>query len=255
VRVSRFAKYHGLGNDFVILEADAPLDAALARRLCERHRGIGADGVLTLLPPRVAGADRRLHIYNADGSVAEMCGNGLRCVIAYLGRAARVDTDAGLLDGRIEADGRVRVTLGPARLGELLTLEVEGERVEGLVVSMGNPHFVLRPLAPEDVARAAVRLGPPLERAPSFPDRTNVEFIAARADGLEVTVFERGVGFTEACGTGAAAAAVAAEQFGIVRGPRVRTLLPGGPLDVELGEEIAIVAPAVKVFDGTFQGL
>lgn len=276
-----FAKYQGLGNDFIVIDArraPAFLTSAAAARLCERRRGIGADGVLTLLPPRTPGADLRMHIFNADGSVPEMCGNGLRCVVRFTlgaepGAHLSVDTDAGRREGWLERDGRVRVTLGTARL---LAAEVDtgalGEGRRGVGISMGNPHLVLRPTPSDgDPLALARRLGPALERHPQFPDRTNVGFLAAYevndAEALRLVVFERGAGLTEACGTGAGAAAVAAVRWGLVRGDRrVRVELPGGPLEIGLdgdprrdvapGEalaEVEITGDAVRVFAGTVE--
>lgn len=202
----RFAKYHGLGNDFVLLDhraAGGLVEPDLARRLCDRHRGIGADGVLTLLPPRTEPAGLRLHIWNADGSAAQMCGNGLRCVIRHLvgegpSELAWVDTDAGLRAGQVEADGRVRVTLGAPVIGSRLMFETDGKSLHGLVVSMGNPHFVLDPFPASDLRGLATTLGPWLQGQPEFPESTNVELMHERPDGLELWVYERGAGLTEA---------------------------------------------------------
>lgn len=263
----RFAKYHGLGNDFVLLDHRASgelIGAELARRLCDRHRGIGADGVLSLLPSRDPRAELRLHIWNADGSAAEMCGNGLRCVVRHVrGERAEaplsVDTDAGLREGRVVPDGRVEVGLGQPHSGRRLTFENDGKVLHGLMVSMGNPHFVLDPRPGSDLRAEALALGPWLQRRPEFPESTNVEFMRPSADGLELWVYERGAGLTEACGTGAAAAAVAADALGL--GPRsgpLRIRLPGGALEVSLAREpagaiagVSITGEAVRVFEGT----
>jgi diaminopimelate epimerase len=262
--MERFAKYHGLGNDFVILDrrqSDALISAEEAIRLCDRHRGIGADGVLSVLPSRTKEASVRMHLYNADGSTAEMCGNGLRCVVRFvLGDGAKgghlsVDTDGGLREGWIEGD-RVRVTLGrPVLVAEKLEIEIGGRRFEGMAVSMGNPHFVL---APFDLDRPrlfslAAEIGPQIERDRMFPDRTNVELFAPRGDRLDLVVFERGAGLTQACGTGAGATAFAARRWGLAS-DSVRVVLPGGELKVDLGgpEGLAtITGDAVHVFDGT----
>ncbi|MBK8013721.1 MAG: diaminopimelate epimerase [Deltaproteobacteria bacterium] len=255
----RFRKFHGLGNDFIVLED--VLDALLlsaegARRLCDRHRGIGADGILTLLRPRIEGADYRLHIYNRDGSVPEMCGNGLRCVMRHVADRMRCssavfDTDAGLRRGSIEGEGdrNVRVGLGDVRLlaSESQLLE-SSPAVEGVGLSLGNPHLVLRPLGREDEASGsesipgasllmlAQRLGPELERHPRFPDRTNVGFLRLmKPQTIELVVFERGAGLTQACGTGAAAAATAACRWGLVCAAEpVVVHLPGGALEVRV---------------------
>ena len=257
----RFAKYHGLGNDFVIVdgrqEGEALITADRARALCDRHRGVGADGVLSVLPPRVDGADARMHLFNADGSEAEMCGNGLRCVVAYLGAPGahlRIDTDAGVLDGWCLDEGLVKVALGVPQVGAPMVVTVDEVSFRGLAVSMGNPHFVLEPRrGDEDLMAEAARFGPGLESAPQFASRTNVEFIAKRGDALDVVVFERGVGITQACGTGAGAAAAAALTWGLVSTEApVQVNLPGGPLLVQVADEqLTIIGAAVHVFDGT----
>jgi diaminopimelate epimerase len=255
-RVS-FGKYHGLGNDFVVIDAvRGPfVTAAAARRICDRRRGVGADGVLSLLPPLLGGAIR-MHIYNADGSEAEMCGNGLRCVVRKLldapGRRIAVETGHGILEGRLEGDG-VRVQLGRVEMIDpAVEVDLDGRPVTALAISVGNPHLVLPPF-PEDakLAELAARFGPALERHPRFPERVNVEFVKHARDGLELVVFERGSGITEACGTGAAATAFASLAGGEGRSP-VRVQLPGGRLDVLIeGDRVEIVGPAVHVFDGT----
>jgi len=264
--LDRFAKYHGLGNHFVIVDARA--DGALmspdrARQICDVHRGVGADGVLTVLPGD-EGADARMHLFNADGSEAEMCGNGLRCVVAFLGEVGDhllVDTGAGRLEGWVLDEGHVRVTLGPPAVGPPLAVEVDGTTYRGQVVSMGNPHFVLEPIRGDaDLIELAERCGPGLESAPEFPDRTNVELIARRGDTLEVVVFERGVGITQACGTGAGAAAVAALRWGLADATNpIRVQLPGGVLDVSVDLDeagaptmVSIAGEALHVFDGTW---
>jgi diaminopimelate epimerase len=266
--VRRFAKVHGLGNDFVLIES---LDGALitseqARRWCDRHRGIGADGVLSILPPRTPGAAIRMHLYNADGSVAEMCGNGLRCVVRYAlerglagGGADRhlvVDTDAGLREGWWLHGGAVRVTLGSAVVREgSRTVEVEGGRFTGAVVSMGNPHFVVQARdAGEDLTALAARFGPPLERA--FVGRSNVELFKRTQEGIELVVFERGAGLTQACGTGAGATVAAARLWGLIPPGPIAVRLPGGVLQVEAeaGAPASIEGEAVVVFDGVLGG-
>ncbi len=264
-----FFKYHGLGNDFVVLDRRASgldLDADTSRRLCDRHFGIGADGVLTILPE--AGTAGRMVVHNADGSVAEMCGNGLRCVVKYLAdrtepRPAALDvaTGAGVLRCEVEwgADGveRVTVAMGPAQLqapilpptAPFVRQPIEGHL--GTAVSMGNPHLVLLDVPPTE----AGRLGPALEVHPWFPQRTNVEFVRPRPEGgLEVTVWERGVGLTLACGTGACAAVVASALDG--RSPFdawVPVQLPGGVLEIKVARELSQVwlkGPARFVFEG-----
>ncbi len=264
----RFAKYHGLGNDFVLLDHRTEgglVGAELAKRLCDRHRGIGADGVLSLLPSRTAEASLRLHIWNSDGSEAEMCGNGLRCVVRYVlardgGEVLRVDTDAGLRTGQFEVDGRVRVTLGVPVLGPELRFETEDRSLIGRVIHIGNPHFVLAPFEQGGLRDLAMRLGPWIQAQAAFPAGTNVEFFRSEADALELWVYERGAGLTEACGTGAAATVVALDAaHGLGGSNRRKVRLPGGLLDVELERDerggitqVAIIGEAVRVFEGTW---
>jgi len=268
----RFFKYHGLGNDFVILDrrqSGRDIGPEVAVRLCDRRRGIGADGVLVMLPAE--GAAARMVVHNADGSIAEMCGNGLRCAAKFLldhasekvGRIA-VMTGAGLLwcDATYE-DGEVRdveISMGPARLtapnlptaeGPFVRRELPGHPgVIGTAVSMGNPHLVLfdRPLG------EAGTLGPVLERARGFADRTNVEFVRQTAEGLEVVVWERGCGLTQACGTGACATVAAGIREGRLPADTwVQVRLPGGPLRVRVTEDLSEVrmsGPAAFVFEG-----
>jgi diaminopimelate epimerase len=265
-----FFKYQGLGNDFVIIDrrqSGLDVDAELTRRLCDRHFGIGADGVLSILPE--AGTAGRMVVHNADGSIAEMCGNGLRCVVKYLADHSTskpthltVATGAGVLDNELEwsSDGvqRVTVAMGAARLeapilphgGPFVRKAIEGHL--GTAVSMGNPHLVLLDVPPSE----AGRLGPGLEVHPWYPDRTNVEFVRPRAEGgLEVTVWERGVGLTLACGTGACAAVVASALDG--RSPFdtwVPVQLPGGVLDIKVSadrSQVWLRGPVRFVFEGT----
>jgi diaminopimelate epimerase len=264
-----FFKYHGLGNDFVVLDrrqTAQDVDAELTRRLCDRHFGIGADGVLTILPE--AGAAGRMVVHNADGSIAQMCGNGLRCVVKHLAersgdRPQRLDvaTGAGRLSCEIGWSGdrvqTVTVSMGPARLeapilpggGPFVQQPIDG--LVGTAVSMGNPHLVLLDTPPSE----ATRRGPGLEVHASFPERTNVEFVEPRkAGGLRVTVWERGVGLTLACGTGACAAVTAAALAG--RAPFdawVPVELPGGVLEIKVAVDRSMVwlrGPVASVFEG-----
>ena len=209
--------------------------------------------MITLRPSLDETNDLGIHIYNADGSVAQMCGNGLRCVVALVGgEHLRVETDAGLREGWNLPDGRVRVTLGRPQVAEALEIEVQGQRVRGLVVSMGNPHFVLEMFPAEaDLMEQARRLGPGLEGAPEFPERTNVEFVAPRGDRFDAVVYERGVGITQACGTGAGAILAALRQRGEVDADEIVVRLPGGDLQVGLTSGVVtLTGDAVRVFEG-----
>jgi diaminopimelate epimerase len=265
----RFQKYHGLGNDFIIVDVEDPDAVApeLARRLCDRHFGIGADGVL--LVSKSAAADARLVILNADGSRPEMCGNGLRCVALHLERRAShglhpersrqapvlaVETDAGVLECRtFLRDGQRWVTIRLGRAVLLGDLEVRGPR--GLHrfrrVSIGNPHAVLlgHDYAPEEIDV----LGP--EVSSRIDGGANVGFVQVVGDrALAVVVHERGVGRTLACGTGAGAAVAAAAADGLVPFDEgVQVTLPGGRLEVSVDQEtgqVVLSGPARHVFDG-----
>ena len=264
-----FTKYEGLGNDFMVVDGrtSGPVEPAVAMAWCDRRGGVGADGVLTLLVPRFGTAHVTMHVTNADGSIAEMCGNGLRCVVRHMldqcgvrGRV-RVDTGAGLLEGW--ADGAdIGVTMGRARL---LCAEVPFKTplIAGVAVgvSMGNPHLVL-PLggADTDLEAMAREAGPLLEQHQHFPDRVNVGFVRrTRSDALDLVVFERGAGITRACGTGAAAAVAACRFRGELDLDKpVRVQLPGGALRVRVTEgsgeadmgAVEVSGPARKVFEG-----
>jgi len=269
-RVEQAFKYEGLGNDFVVLDRRASgvdVSPSASRALCDRRRGVGADGVLVLLPSKRAAA--RMVVHNADGSLAEMCGNGLRCVAKYLldrepGRdALEVETGAGVLPARARRAGgevvEVEIELGPARLqaphlppgpggGPFVAAPVPGLDWPGTAVSMGNPHLVLLG-APAEVVREH---GPRLEHLPGFPDRTNVEAVSRAGEGLRVWVWERGSGLTDACGTGAAASVAAALVAGWVQ-PEVfvPVELPGGRLAVRVSADLqrtTLRGPARFVF-------
>jgi diaminopimelate epimerase len=254
-----FTKYHGLGNDFIVV--DGPLmDAARARRLCDRRRGVGGDGVLTILPPRSPGAAATMHIYNSDGSVAAMCGNGIRCVARHLAETrglegdVLVDTDSGPKRCTVHRSPRgevvaVSVEMGPARLEGEQEFRVGGETLRAVRVSMGNPHAVLFDVPTVERARA---IGPELERA--VPGGVNVGLARPGTRGIDLVVWERGAGLTDACGTGACAAAVAAVRRGAARpGAPVEVRLPGGALEITVGDDLARVTmkgPAERVFAG-----
>ncbi len=261
--VEKFSKYQALGNDFVLLdrrERGGDIDAATAIRLCDRRRGIGADGVLVLLGS--TGVDAALRIHNPDGSVAQMCGNGLRCVARYLGpgKPLRIATDVGVREATFDAQtGLITVDLGPVSFSAPhLPKAVDGalfveQFVEGFratAVSVGNPHLVLFEAALED---ATVK-GPALERMAGFPERTNVEFSRLQGSGLAVRVWERGAGLTEACGSGAAAAVAAYQKAGKLQPSTWHTVtLPGGTLQVRVDADFQhawLKGDAHKVFEG-----
>jgi diaminopimelate epimerase len=266
----RFAKYEGTGNDFIVVDSSEPrldLDGWRERavRLCNRHFGIGADGLLLVLPPESASSRARMLVVNADGSRPEMCGNGLRCVGLHLARQdgephARyvVDTDAGPLHCDVEREGeRGWVSLGMGRatvLGEHC-IDLDGSPQSFVRVSTGNPHAVIF-----DTAYDAVwidRWAPDVSS--SIPGGANVGFVRQRGPGaLDLLVWERGVGRTLACGTGAVAAVAAACALG--RAPfdiPVSVNLPGGELEVIVAQatgEASLRGPARLVFVGELCG-
>ncbi|MFN0089898.1 MAG: diaminopimelate epimerase [Acidimicrobiales bacterium] len=253
----RLSKHHGLGNDFLVALGGEPLEAAAAKRLCDRRRGIGADGLIVASPPE-RGGDAAMVLYNADGSRAEMSGNGIRCLAQALAAARGlkagpllIETDAG--DRRVEvAPGgdpssvEVSVDMGAPGPGPAPDRPLPSGLRSGLA-DLGNPHLVV--LVDDPAAVALAERGAALES--HFRRGVNVEFIApapGRSDTLDLRVWERGVGATEACGTGACAAAHLAHGWGLV-GPEVLVRMPGGEARVVLGRTITLVGPAVHIAD------
>jgi diaminopimelate epimerase len=283
-----FFKYQGLGNDFVLLDRrgsglpDDPADWAL--RLCNRRLGVGADGVLFLLDPTSSAARAGMRMFNADGSEAEMCGNGLRCLARHLydtqgpPEAFTVDTGAGTLQCRIGAntDGGVKdvtVSMGGPRIerpeipmrgeGRCLRspITVNGQQFEITALSMGNPHSVafLEGAAPEDAQKTALKFGPALEVHPVFPNRVNASFVVPLGeDRFEAAVWERGCGLTQACGTGATAIAVAAcLEERAAAGRELEIRLPGGSLYLTVAgdySDVTMRGPAQLAFQGSVPG-
>jgi diaminopimelate epimerase len=270
---------HGAGNDFVVLDgirhALPPLES-LAKRLADRHFGIGFDQLLVVRPSRAA--DFRMEIYNADGSQVEMCANGIRCFFQYLREtghttkdALRVETLSGVVTPRWAGPGRVTVDMGPpvlapakipTRLGDPggagpvldVLLRVDGQQLSVSSVSMGNPHCVVYVA---DVDDAPVEtLGPKLERHDAFPNRVNVEFVqVVSRSHVRQRTWERGAGETLACGSGACATAVASILRGVAE-PRLRVELRGGDLEIAWAGGAASVfmtGPAVTVFTGSIE--
>ncbi len=272
-----FAKYEGTGNDFIIIE---DLDEAISlapdevAALCARRFGIGADGLMLIRRSRLA--EFRMDFFNADGTTAEMCGNGIRCFAKYLhdsglikGRSVDIETGAGVKAVELILDaswavgasvhmGKPELKAEKIPVNALLGVKNEAEvtagglTFEGVCVSMGNPHFVV---FVDDLRSAPVSdAGPEIEKHPAFPKRTNVEFVEVLSnDELRLRVWERGVGETLACGTGACAAAVAANLKGFA-GSRVKVSLPGGSLAIEWTPDgdVLLSGPARKVFEGSF---
>ncbi len=274
----KFRKYHGTGNDFLVVDArrghPEGLDAAAARRICDRHFGVGGDGIL-LVENGIA-APWFMRIINSDGSLAEMCGNGIRCVAKFIaehlgatGDEINIETPAGVKNCRLTrwTDGRVasvavsmgapildrsRIPMsgsGPARG---VAVVAHDRTFVGDGVNMGNPHFVIFDYLGADDAD---RFGAVLSRASIFPAGANIEFVKkVDANHLALTVYERGCGLTLACGTGASATVAAAAVAGFVdTGVPVRVDLPGGPLFITVAPDMSDVildGPAVEVFEG-----
>lgn len=259
----RFAKYEGLGNDFLIVDAGSEtlLDTAQAVKLCDRHFGVGGDGVLLVTPPKSLGARATMVVLNADGSRPEMCGNGLRCVALHLAASDRaqgvsfiVDTDAGprlVAVERNELTGSVSVGMGRGLPEGDLSYAFRGTDLAFTKVSMGNPHAICFEVELDE--QALDELGPALSA--KFPAGTNVELVTTRGErALDVIVWERGVGRTLACGTGACAVAVAAARQGRVPfDTEIEVRLPGGPLFITVAREtldVTMRGPARRVFAG-----
>ena len=274
----RFTKMHGAGNDFVVLDlrdGAPPPDADLAGRLADRHRGVGCDQILTIEPPRTTGSVAAYRIWNADGSTSQQCGNGARCVGAWLVRDGAAQGDEFLIDSplrthvvrRLDA-GHYAVAMGrpefePARIPligfprarEEYVVPLQGENVRFGAVSMGNPHAVLE-VGLIDAAPVE-RIGPLLQQHASFPESVNVGFAQVLGPGhVRLRVFERGVGETLACGSGACAAAVVLMQRGRLARDAVMSL-PGGDLRIQWpadDAQIVMSGPAAFVFDGEWMG-
>ena len=268
-----FSKMHGLGNDFVVIDGYTRainLNPEQIRFLADRHRGVGCDQLLLVERPTQANVDFRYRIFNQDGGEVEQCGNGARCFARFVvdkgltdKHEIAVETAAGVIYPRIQGDGQVTVDMGsPNFVPQSLPMrsEVESDRyhlvingndVEFGAVSMGNPHAVIQV---EDVANAPVaHWGPLIESHPRFPARVNVGFMQLVDRGqLRLRVFERGVGETQACGTGACAAVAVARRWGLVDN-RVAVDLPGGRLRIDWdgpGSQLFMTGPAEHVFEG-----
>ena len=269
----RFSKMHGLGNDFVVIDAvrqSVALSPETIRQLADRHRGVGFDQLLLVEPARTPQADFRYRIFNADGSEVEQCGNGARCFARFVveqglaqGPLLRVETLAGPLSLRLLEDGQVSVDMGvtrvrprgipfdaPAQAPEY-HLQVDDTAYAIGAVSMGNPHAVLRV---DDIEQAPVTtLGPKIEHHPRFARGANVGFMQVLSDAhIRLRVHERGVGETQACGSGAFAAVVSGRLRGWLA-DKVAVDLPGGRLMIEWpgpGAPVMMTGPAVTVFEG-----
>lgn len=262
-----FVKMHGLGNDFVMVDARRtalpPLAAATVRALADRRLGIGCDQLIVLEPATGTDADFRMRIFNADGSEVEACGNASRAVALLHGAPARVLTDGGVI-ALEPVPGGARVDMGVPRFAwndiplayamDTLAMPVGWEDLQGpAAVNVGNPHVVF--FVPDCDAVELERLGPLIEHDPLFPERINVNVATVEAPGrIRLRVWERGAGLTRACGTGACATAVAAARRGLAS-REVTVELPGGPLQIDWQADgrIVMTGPATLSFRGSFE--
>jgi diaminopimelate epimerase len=260
-----FVKMHGLGNDFVVLDArvDAllPVTGQVARALADRHTGIGCDQLILLGPSD--DADFAMRIFNADGGEVAACGNATRAVALLHGRPARIATAAGVLEAR-PGEGGISVELGAPKFEwnaipladpmDTLDMPVGWDVLERpMAVNVGNPHVIF--FVPDCDAVPLDQLGPTIEHDPLFPERVNVNVATVENRGrIRLRVWERGAGLTRACGTGACATAVAAMRRGLVE-PSVVVALPGGELKIEWGGQgpITMTGAAAESFRGTFE--
>jgi diaminopimelate epimerase len=269
-----FLKMHGLGNDFVVLDGrrkPLAVDAAAARALADRHIGIGCDQLILIEEPTAPDAHAFMRIVNADGSEAEACGNATRCVARLLGeetgrRRVRLQTVAGLLDAELLADGAVAVDMGLARTDwrdiplsrptDTLAADIGAGPLAGPVcTNIGNPHATFFVAEAEAVDLAA--LGPVLETDELFPERANIGVASVESpDRIRLRVWERGVGITLACGSGACAALVAAHRRGLT-GRKAAVMLDGGKLAIRWRDDghVIMTGPATLAFEGTFDPL
>ncbi|NQV82294.1 MAG: diaminopimelate epimerase [Rhodospirillales bacterium] len=265
----KFTKMHGLGNDFVVLDArkhEILMDAKLAKAIADRRLGIGCDQILIIEPATVEGADVFMRILNADGGEVDACGNGTRCVAALVMAESemeqvRVQTNAGILEATTGEDGHVAVDMGPpnldwkaiplAKKADTLKLDISvGELSGPVAVNVGNPHAVF---FVENAASVALEeFGPEIENHPMFPERTNVEIAQILPDGsIRLRVWERGVGITRACGTGACATLVAACRRELSARHAI-IILDGGALGIEWRDDnhVIMAGPVATSFTG-----
>ena len=257
-----YVKSHGLGNDYLVIDpARVPfaLTPASIRLICDRHRGVGSDGILAVAPP--AAGDFGLRIYNPDGSEAEKSGNGVRIFAKFLREHGYTEQDRFVLDtpgGRVNAqleweDGRVAqvvAEMGTASFGAVEEIDVDGGQIDVVQVSLGNPHCV--EIVPDLAAIDVHTLGPKIERHAKFPDRTNVQFahVVAR-DEVSILIWERGAGYTQASGSSSCAVVAACHRQGLV-GSEVTVTMPGGRLEIAIAKdgELRMRGPVEEVCAG-----
>ena len=270
----KFTKMHGLGNDFVVLDLISQrvkLRARHVRKLADRRRGIGCDQLLVVEPPRIPDADFRYRIYNADGKEVEQCGNGARCFAKFVRdhkltnkNNLVVETNTGILRLKTRKDGQVEVDMGAPELEPAAIPYVAAQRADRYklivadtelviaAVSMGNPHAVT--VVADTCTAPVAELGPLIEHHPDFPQQVNAGFMQILSPGeIKLRVHERGVGETQACGSGACAAVVAGRLQGLLEA-QVQVTLPGGSLQITwagVGHPVIMTGPATTVFEGT----
>lgn len=274
-----FTKMQGLGNDFILVEYEEIKKHNLnyhdlAKKMCDRHFGIGADGLIIVNPDNLKGeTDTSWRIINSDGSEPEMCGNGIRCFAKYAHEKGIVDkkkftvlTLAGVITPEITEDGEVKVDMGapflepktiPTTLNDPINqeLQIEDKTFYINAVGMGNPHCII--FSDEDTEKLALKYGPIIESHEVFPEKTNVEFVKVKSDDhIKINVWERGCGITLACGTGTCASAVASILNKFVKNS-LKADLPGGTLEIDwdstnLANHIFMKGPAKFVFEGKF---
>jgi len=264
-----FTKMHGLGNNYFFIDCitgKEPSDPeSLAKQISDKNVGIGSDGVILIMKPENSNFDAKMRIFNADGSEGEMCGNGIRCVAKYMydnklsdKKELAIETEAGIIKTKIisQKDGVsiVEVDMGIAVVKEEhKELQVNGKKIRGSVVSLGNPHFVT--LVDDLNAVKVEDIGPQIENHAEFPDRINVEFVQIKNDHeLIMRVWERGSGITMACGTGACASAAAAHALKKI-GKEVTVHLLGGPLNIKIDDtnHILMTGPAETISSGEYE--
>ncbi|KZY29325.1 MULTISPECIES: diaminopimelate epimerase [unclassified Oleiphilus] len=271
--VVNFTKMHGLGNDFMVVDMishHVHLRPEQIRRMADRNLGVGFDQLLLVEPPGKPDVDFRYRIFNADGSEVEQCGNGARCFAVFVREkklsnkdSIRVETKKGDIELKVNDDGRVLVDMGepvfdPESIpftadapADSYSIDVDGEPLQISAVSMGNPHAVLQ--VPELSDQQVAHLGPLIEAHERFPERVNVGFMEiVHKRFIQLRVYERGVGETLACGTGACAAVAAGISRGVLESP-VEVRLPGGNLKIEwqgVGSPLMMEGPAMTVFEG-----
>ncbi len=262
-----FQKYHGTGNDFIMVSFIPSNPEALAKSICDRHFGIGADGLIFASESNIA--DIKFNYYNSDGSIAPMCGNGMRCFVQYLfdnqmieSNQYKVETLAGIIE--IERDSKtnlIKINLGKPEftldepnvsspIDEFLeqALSFDEEIIKFYTINMGTLHTIVYVTSDMNINK----IGPQLSKSDFFPKHTNVNFVdVLDRDTQKVTTYERGAGWTLSCGTGTAASAVVSNKLGFV-GNKVRSIVPGGVLNVYVGEDVKLEGPAEKIATGEF---